>query len=98
MSRHTTHPHSLGHGFGDFQASIRIIELGGQRRAYIGVGHTPGEARRNMFDAIEERNPHLAGFCAVMRTSNIEVERVTAARTMWSRIKSIIKPHEDCNV
>lgn len=89
----TTHPHSLGHGFGDFQCLMKV-----NGRPYLGIGHTPGEARRNALDAIEERQPILAGFCAYMRSEPIPVERVTAARTMWNRIKSIIKPYEDCNV
>lgn len=91
----TTHPHSLGHGFGDFQASLRVTMLGGVARCYIGIGHTPGEARRNLFDAIEERDETLAGFCAVMRTAPIAVERVRHEHSMFNKTR---KPHEDSNV
>jgi len=63
--------------FGDFQTSLRI-----NGRCYLGVGHTPAESRRNAFDAIADRNPDLAGFCAVMRTSNVNAERVSATRIL----------------
>lgn len=80
LSKPTTHPHSLGHGFGDYQAELRV---GG--RLYIGIGHTPGEARRNVFDAVEARNPDLGGFCAVMRTTPITVERVRYDNSLFNK-------------
>ena len=63
--------------FGDYHCTIRT-----QSRSVIGIGHTPTEARRNAFDAIEARNPDLAGFCAVMRTAHIPTERSRSARTL----------------
>jgi len=50
--------------FGNYQCVIRL-----SGRTIIGIGHTTNEARRNAMDAIEDRNPDLAGFCAVMKTS-----------------------------
>jgi hypothetical protein len=71
------HPNARSHGFGDYQTTLRV----NHRRAVIGVGHTPDEARRNALAIIEESNPDLAGFCAVMKAMNLPVERVSSARS-----------------
>ena len=68
---------AYSHSFGEYQTTIRI-----NNRTVIGLGHTPQEARRNAWDAVEERNPDLAGLCAVMRTGPINAERTSAARKL----------------
>lgn len=62
--------------FGNYQCTIRL-----SCRTVIGVGHTPGEARRNAFGIIEDRNPDLAGFCAAMKTAPI-TERAQYERSL----------------
>jgi len=61
--------------FGEYQTCIRL-----STRSVIGIGHTPAESRRNAFDAIEQRNPDLAGLCAVMKTMKGNPERISAGR------------------
>lgn len=65
----------IPNNFGDYHVTIRTLS-----HTVIGVGHTPSEARRNAFDALECKNPDLAGFCAVMRTCHISTERSRSAR------------------
>jgi hypothetical protein len=55
----------LNGGFGLYETAVRV-----NGRLFVGCGHTPTEAYRNAWDAVQERfDSSLQGFVAVMKSS-----------------------------